>query len=830
MSFTPKQQSSDKRDQDALIQIERSGLASRKLENGTTPEPLQMKRPYDDEMIREYQQRFDPSSFEHTNPDTGEVEYRKFRMPNTTVELEELHPEDGIISESQRQESMREMDRRIHGQEDDIRRKKAALRNAERLYKNFEAKVKDGEMLGRSGKAHDSSSIQRKKRANRMLLEILKKGEIDENVGSILYEHEKKIDEDRKDLLEEIEMRREELKVSIDNLHALFQRKDVLAKMMDEKNTETMQIKNRNLEKVESYRKELEHYNQGSFRTAKSPDEDEQQYLDRLKSQAQILGNDDVKKNAEALTIIEFRNKMRELIRDEAKVEQVSNSLNYEVKFRLLKIFPEVRRKFEKKFGLFSTKVDAGDVLLFFDKLLREEETAPTPSIKKEKTRGTPIFTTTEKDEKYGIPIFADVEEGKPISIPYSDSISEKIVIKKRPKSYTFPEAESKLPEYDDVSDYVDHRSSTRHDVSPASEEEVEEGYNDEEELSTVTAESHEYYLLPMISKNTPTRTRFGKFEDTKAQREYRFVFFIYDTELNKPVIYFRYFFAKHEDKLLYSFVNKKKDGVSGVIHYNYASNSIEYFPAGRGGSFYQDIQRHTGITRKMMVDGINNTLAWNQTHAQNKLNLNSSVPDSIAMLMRLSGVKFTPDAEIDSSRTYKRSKSDKVGNKAIDYGWGIDTEKIPDRASFGKLILHPKKLYYKNMLSAKHHTGRSIEGFPNTKVSDNFVRIIFNMFEGEDSPLGLYEKLHGTERNTLDHLLRISELAKKHGSVTSEKKTMLDMKKRLDLLEGELKIGNDNPEILKEIKKILIRMKDFGAIDNKAMNEYLEQFKRSKR
>jgi hypothetical protein len=51
------------------------------------------------------------------------------------------------------------------------------------------------------------------------------------------------------------------------------------------------------------------------------------------------------------------------------------------------------------------------------------------------------------------------------------------------------------------------------------------------------------------------------------------------------------------------------------------------------------------------------------------------------------------------------------------------------------------------------------------------------------------------------------------------------ELKKRLELLEGEISIGNDNPEILKEIINILHHLKDFNVISNKKIKNYLSQF-----
>jgi len=53
------------------------------------------------------------------------------------------------------------------------------------------------------------------------------------------------------------------------------------------------------------------------------------------------------------------------------------------------------------------------------------------------------------------------------------------------------------------------------------------------------------------------------------------------------------------------------------------------------------------------------------------------------------------------------------------------------------------------------------------------------------------------------------------------------NLKRRLELLEGEIKIGNNNPEVLKEIKTILKQLNDFGVISQSKIHNYLSQFEK---
>ena len=87
-----------------------------------------------------------------------------------------------------------------------------------------------------------------------------------------------------------------------------------------------------------------------------------------------------------------------------------------------------------------------------------------------------------------------------------------------------------------------------------------------------------------------------------------------------------------------------------------------------------------------------------------------------------------------DMTAKRREAMADKIARKIIgsnltneQAGFGIQMEKIPEKVKFGKLVILLDKLYYKNILAAKHHNMISIVGLKNTKVSDKFVKIIMN-------------------------------------------------------------------------------------------------------
>lgn len=164
------------------------------------------------------------------------------------------------------------------------------------------------------------------------------------------------------------------------------------------------------------------------------------------------------------------------------------------------------------------------------------------------------------------------------------------------------------------------------------------------------------------------------------------------------------------------------------------------------------------------------------------------------------------------------------VNNKTNDIvGFGIKTEEIPEKVTFGKLVILLRKLYYKNILAVKHHNMISIVGLKNTKVSDKLVKILMGMVEGTNPQAFELNGLSINEKQLYDRLIQLAGLNKMIPHSTE--KTVTDLKTRMKLIEGEITAGNNSPLLLQQLYVIVHSLKDFGVLKNKDIKNYLSQF-----
>jgi len=173
---------------------------------------------------------------------------------------------------------------------------------------------------------------------------------------------------------------------------------------------------------------------------------------------------------------------------------------------------------------------------------------------------------------------------------------------------------------------------------------------------------------------------------------------------------------------------------------------------------------------------------------------------------------------------------ADQVARKIVinrkdpeEVGFGIKIEKIPDKVTFGKLVLLLNKLYYKNILAIKHHNMISIAGLKNTKVSEKFVKIVMGMVEGIHPTTTEINGLSITEKQLYDRLIHLAGLNKMIPH--TQDKTVIDLKKRMKLIEAEMIAGNNSPILLQELYVIVHSLKDFGILSQKDIKQYLSQF-----
>jgi len=147
-------------------------------------------------------------------------------------------------------------------------------------------------------------------------------------------------------------------------------------------------------------------------------------------------------------------------------------------------------------------------------------------------------------------------------------------------------------------------------------------------------------------------------------------------------------------------------------------------------------------------------------------------------------------------------------------------SDKYPKIQPFGLIEVSPHKLFYENILKITRK-GKHLTGFPNVKVSNEFVSFIFKVLDGEQPTLRDVNKLSVGEKQLFDSVVFTAGLQKKVESTGSGVKQKL--KDRMALIEGEIEAGNTNEELIKEARQILQHLARMKIIGHRAASGHLK-------
>ena len=155
----------------------------------------------------------------------------------------------------------------------------------------------------------------------------------------------------------------------------------------------------------------------------------------------------------------------------------------------------------------------------------------------------------------------------------------------------------------------------------------------------------------------------------------------------------------------------------------------------------------------------------------------------------------------------------------------GVGIKKLSNVLPFGKISINPDMLYYKNTLIIRRlKDNKSITGHKNIVVSDDFVDIIFKIINGKAITKANIKDLSNNEKILYDNLIMQSGLHKTQPHTIDE--SSQQMKKRVDLIVGEIQAGNSNKSLLQELHSLLNKMSRLNLIPMTQASQFYKSVK----
>jgi len=325
MSLQERISAQSKLDTNLLLQNDRIGKAARRQEN-----KVLTFNQVDEELLREYNEQF-PTSFEYVDETTGEKKFRKYLLPDD-VELDE--PELNYILSEDELDNIIESEINIIG--------------------NIKL-VKD--------------KIKQSKDDMTVLQDKINDGSIDLTIGR---QEMNKLDEKFSELKAKLNQFEDEI-LKLNDLKSTNNQKII------ENQALSSQASQKNKKKINKYKEELNILNSRAFTTEQLPSETEEEYYQRLRDNAQITEPEENLQNAKQMTLDSFKDKLKEIVRNQAKLEQISNTIDsfgeVDNKLKLLKKWELFKTRFLKIFGSNNTFVTVDDIVEFINEFISTDGT-----------------------------------------------------------------------------------------------------------------------------------------------------------------------------------------------------------------------------------------------------------------------------------------------------------------------------------------------------------------------------------------------------------------------------------------------------------------------
>jgi len=145
--------------------------------------------------------------------------------------------------------------------------------------------------------------------------------------------------------------------------------------------------------------------------------------------------------------------------------------------------------------------------------------------------------------------------------------------------------------------------------------------------------------------------------------------------------------------------------------------------------------------------------------------------------------------------------------------GRGISVKALPSYREFGKYVIHLPQLENQDILNVKYKSLGQIPQFKPLPVSDVLKDFILDLLDTGKVNKRVYETIEEKERQLFENIAVGAGIWNSLGldrTISNQDKNDLN---RFELLRGEFIAGNNNPQVLQELRKLVIKFMHTGKI-----------------
>jgi hypothetical protein len=158
---------------------------------------------------------------------------------------------------------------------------------------------------------------------------------------------------------------------------------------------------------------------------------------------------------------------------------------------------------------------------------------------------------------------------------------------------------------------------------------------------------------------------------------------------------------------------------------------------------------------------------------------------------------------KIQSSASLRRMK----------VGKGLAVKETPSYREYGKYAIHIPQLEQQDILNVKYKSLGQIPKFKPIPVSDIFRDFILDLLENGKPNARVYTQIAPEERKFFEEMSIGAGVWNGLGLKRTTTSTDEEENKRFEILRGEYMAGNNNPKVISELRRLVVKMMNDGRI-----------------
>lgn len=165
--------------------------------------------------------------------------------------------------------------------------------------------------------------------------------------------------------------------------------------------------------------------------------------------------------------------------------------------------------------------------------------------------------------------------------------------------------------------------------------------------------------------------------------------------------------------------------------------------------------------------------------------------------------------------------KQQKVKPIQLDMSKGLAYEASPTYVPFGKYAINPSKLS-SGVFEMKTLKGGKVNKYPVRKLSPSLTKVMNRIISGRGIDDYDFNEMDLEDQNFLYDLTNDAKINDRIHLPTPKRSKDGEEENRFEILKGQIIAGNDNKDLIKEFKKMLVKFSDDGRIKKAEAREIL--------